>query len=330
MNPGSLRTLRSWELPGYRRKDLSSVQFAEYCSLFDSFSASFRTPVENHSVDATDTWANHSQLVTVHYCTAVLLRVRYRRPVISFHKDFIHLRRSHYVLDSDGRGQNSVTAKIPFLSWILALLAASFQRKKKKAKSPSSQYFSYEFAKGVWQLQSHPHVQMKAELLGHVTEWSNSALWLTSCSPVWFSVTRTLRRCSCNITELTGILSHTRSTEQTCHFSHLKASAISPQNLTHTIFFRPRTCYVSKNNGVFAALERWNSSSPLQAKSELNSSEKWEYDYFFYQSIFFSFKCIFERAGNIHFPVLYLGRLMHMSLLVNVSLPKAKRRLTYM
>jgi len=220
--------------------------------------------------------------------------------------------------------------KFPSCPGFLHCWLLLFREKKKKAKSPSSQYFSYEFAKGVWQLQSHPHVQMKAELLGHVTEWSNSALWLTSCSPVWFSVTRTLRRCSCNITELTGILSHTRSTEQTCHFSHLKASAISPQNLTHTIFFRPRTCYVSKNNGVFAALERWNSSSPLQAKSELNSSEKWEYDYFFYQSIFFSFKCIFERAGNIHFPVLYLGRLMHMSLLVNVSLPKAKRRLTYM
>lgn len=49
----------------------------------------------------------------------------------------------------------------------------------------------------------------------------------TTCSPVPSSFTRTLARCSCNFTRVNGILSHTISTEQTCHFFHLTTSAIS-------------------------------------------------------------------------------------------------------
>lgn len=50
-------------------------------------------------------------------------------------------------------------------------------------------------------------------------------------SPMPSSFARTLARCSCNITRVNGILSHTMSTEQTCHFFHLTTSAISPSAL---------------------------------------------------------------------------------------------------
>lgn len=119
-------------------------QFGLICWVFQPFwfllsllQGSCRAPFSA----ASDTWAHHSKLVPVQFCTAVLFVVWYGQPLISFHKDFIHLRnRWHYVLASDRRGQNSDPAKILFLSWILILLAASFQRNK--LKSPSSQYFS--------------------------------------------------------------------------------------------------------------------------------------------------------------------------------------------
>lgn len=53
------------------------------------------------------------------------------------------------------------------------------------------------------------------------------------------SVTRALTRCSCNVREVNGILSHTISTEQTCHFFLLTTSAISPSvlKISPTPFF---------------------------------------------------------------------------------------------
>lgn len=63
---------------------------------------------------ATDTGAHHSKLVPVQQCTAVLFWAPYGQTLISLHKDFIHL--SMFLPQIE---QNSVPAKISFLSWIL-------------------------------------------------------------------------------------------------------------------------------------------------------------------------------------------------------------------
>lgn len=111
-----------------------------------------------------------------------------------------------------------------------------------------------------------------------------------TCSPTPSSFTRTLVRCSCNITQVNGILSHTICTEQTCYFFHLTTSALSPSALVISptpFFFRLWTCYVSKTFCFFALLERYNSSNTSQAKSELSLWEKREDYNFFFIKVFF-------------------------------------------
>lgn len=76
-----------------------------------------------------------------------------------------------------------------------------------------------------------------------------------------------LTRCTCNATQVNGILSHTIPTEQTCHFSHFTVSAIS----SFALLISPTPLYFFLGSVVFqktAFLLFWKDTIAAKIRTE--------------------------------------------------------------
>lgn len=127
-------------------------------------------------------------------------------------------------------------------------------------------------------------------------------------SPMPSSFARTLARCSCNITRVNGILSHTISTEQTCHFFHLTTSAISPSALiiSPTPYFLDYEPLMFQKTSAFLPFWKDTIAAALHRQNQNWVHRRNEKIMISFLSKFKKKKGVFERAGSIHFPVCIL------------------------